>query len=386
MITLNKFTPPQLLYIIIIVFGCILGNSCKRSNGVSENDKIYIDSVDVLHDTNNYYLQVYQTITGNIPVKLYTFKDSLNYIFAINSVSEFKKFSPEYIDTGLSITKLVEINGNWQTEAQIVVGTYDFNCLINPVLYKDSFIVFALYSSEDGVMNAGIRNFDVYCIKIPSLNSSKLNYRGEILNKFIVSKIDEFNVIYKLRRGNYSLANDNSIDSMNAYGSSFYKLEYTANNKSHSDDITTRHILNSIAQNCNIVDTNQNNINYFLNFDKKFLISNPDIENNYNKNYKLNLIYYSEDIVNYSALDYIPDIESINYQKYIIYLVHGSAIILYDTTNKKYVPIHINQCRACYYYLKLDGDILKIRSHFSDKIDYNFNLSTMSYVNLGITP
>jgi hypothetical protein len=113
------------------------------------------------------------------------------------------------------------------------------------------------------------------------------------------------------------------------------------------------------------------------NFEKKFLIDNPDIqESKYHSNDKLNVTYYDEDLTKIVG----SSVDSVENREYKIFVLFRFGVVGYDKSKKKYFPIYIDKCNhGCDLHASFNtGNILNVNYDLGDQLRFDLDKFTYS--------
>jgi hypothetical protein len=285
--------------------------------------------------------KVYMNIVTAKPYFIASFIDTTSQPFIVG-FQEKSGIIPNYV-----LTKIESRNNNWQKVNEVTLAEEEAVEILDTIktekIENKDYLYVSTKQYVPGTGAAGFASIVFYAIDPASLTRHSLVYSGELVNEDQVS-------------GEYYY--DSSLNKNNA-------LKRYLEEKAQ----TSKYVYKKTA-----ADFDLNNPK---NFEKKFLIDNPEIqESRYRNQEKLNVTYYDDDLPRIVG----SSVDTVENKDYKIFSLFRFGVVGFDKKKKRFFPIYIDKCNnGCDLTASLGvGNILDIVYDLGDRLKFDLDKFTYS--------
>lgn len=315
----------------LFAIGLLILTACNNQSSADKMQTISLDSVS----------KVYMNVVTAKPYFLASFADTSGQPFIVG-IQEKAGIMTNYL-----LTKIESQNNNWQKSNEATLAEDEAVEILDSIriekIDNKDYLYISTRQYVPGTGSAGFASIMFYVINPNTLTKYSLAYSGEVINEDQVS-------------GEYY--SDSTLN-LNPSLKSF--LETKAQN--------SKYVYKKTAADFDI--------NNPKNFEKKFLVDNPEIqESKYHNNDKLTLTFYDEDltkIVGNSA-------DTVENKHFKIFVLWRYGVVGFDKAKKKYFPIYIDKCNhGCELHASFDtGNVLNVNYEYGDSMKFDLDKLTYS--------
>ena len=313
-----------------LTIGLLILTACNNQNSTYKVQTISLDSAS----------KVYMNVMTAKPYFIAPFIDTTGQSFILGVQQEQGEFITNYM-----VTKIESKNNNWQKSNQVLLAKNETVEILDTIgtekISNKNYLYISTKQGEPGSGAAGLASIVFYAIDANTLSKYVLTYSGEEVNDEQVS-------------GEYYY--DSALN-----GNTSLKKFLEAKARD------SKYIYKKTAADYDI--------NNPENFNKKFLIDNPNIqESKYHNNDKVNVTYYDEDITKGF------DVDTVENKDFKIFVLWRFGVVCFDKSKKKYFPIYIDICNhGCDLQVSFDkGNILNVNYEYGGD-SMKFNLDKLTY-------
>lgn len=285
--------------------------------------------------------KVYMNVVTAKPYFIASFADTTGQPFIVG-VQEKAGIMTNYL-----LTKIESRNNNWQKANEVTLAEDEAVEILDSIktekIDNKDYLYVSARQYVPGTGSAGFASIVFYAIDPNSLTKHSLAYSGELINDEQV-------------QGEYYY--DSTLNS-NTSLKKFLEAKAQA----------SKYVYKKTAADFDI--------NNSKNFEKKFLVDNPDIqESKYHSGDKLNVTYYDEDLTKIVG----SSVDTVENKDYKVFVLFRFGVVGYDKAKRKYFPIYIDKCNhGCDLHASFDtGNILNVNYDFGDKLQFNLDKFTYS--------
>ena len=315
----------------LLTIWLLILTGCNNQNSADKMDTISLDSA----------YKVYMNVVTAKPYFLESFTDTTGQPFIVG-IQEKAGIMTNYL-----FTKIESQNYNWQKSKEVTLAEDKAVKILDSIktvkIDNKDYLFISTWEYVPGTGSAGFASIVFYIIDPNTLNKYSLAYNGEDINDEQVS--GEYSYDSALN-GNASLKN---FLEAKAQGSKYIYKKTSADY----------------------------DINNPKNFEKKFLVDNPDIqESKYHDNDKLNLTFYNEDLTQFVG----NSVDSVENKDFKIFVIRRFGVVGFDIEKKKYFTIYIDKCNhGCELNAAFDiGNVLNVNYEYGDSMQFDLDKHTYS--------
>jgi hypothetical protein len=316
----------------LLLIGLIILTACNNQSPADKTQTISLDSAS----------KVYMNVVTAKPYFIASFIDTTGQPLIVG-IQEKPGIMRNYL-----LTSIETRNNNWQKSNETTLAEEEAIEILDSITMEridnKDYLYISARQYMPGTGSAGLSSIIFYAIDPNTLTKYSLAYSGEEINEEQVVS------------GEYYY--DSSLNG-NASLKKF--LETKAQN--------SKYVYKKTAADYDI--------NNPKNFEKKFLIDNPGIqESKYHNEDKLTLTFYNEDltkIVGNSA-------DTVVNKDFKIFVLWRYGVVGFDKAKKKYFPIYIDKCNhGCELHASFDtGNILNVNYEYGDNMKFDLDKFTYS--------